>query len=136
MNSSYESEFIKTNARDLTDIDTKSNNTYLSNLGLLSSTKFLFKGSLEQKKLNSTNSLTTELMKDVSNIGLPKIRKTEQEKFNDKIINKDKEKYKDSWIGIDSQNITKIILIKVVDQCYFEGHLRLKNNLDNEYINN
>jgi len=134
MNSSYESEFIKTNARDLTDIDTKSNNTYISNIGLLSSNKFLFKGSLEQKKLNSTNSLTTDLMNDVSNIELPKIRKTEQEKFNDKIINKDKEKYKDSWINIDSQNITNIILIKVVDQCYFEGHLHLKNNLDNEYI--
>ena len=134
MNSSYESEFIRNNARDLIDIDTKSNNTYISSIGLLAQNSFLFKGSLEQKKLNSTNSLTTELMKDVSNIGLPKIRKTEQEKFNDKIINKDKEKYKDSWIGIDSQNITKIILIKVVDQCYFEGHLRLKNNLDNEYI--
>ena len=135
MNTSYESEFIKTNARDLMDIDTKSNNTTLSNFGLLSSTRFLFKGSLlEQKKLNSTNSLNTELIKEGSNLGLPKLRKTEKEKFNDKIINKDKEKYKDSWIDIDSQNISKIILIKVVDQCYFEGHLRLKNNLDNEYI--
>ena len=135
MNTSYESEFIKTNARDLMDIDTKSNNTTLSNFGLLSSTRFLFKGSLlEQKKLNSTNSLNTDLIKEGSNLGLPKLRKTEKEKFNDKIINKDKEKYKDSWIDIDSQNISKIILIKVVDQCYFEGHLRLKNNLDNEYI--
>ena len=135
MNTSYESEFIKTNARDLMDIDTKSNNTTLSNFGLLSSTRFLFKGSLlETKKLNSTNSLNTDLIKEGSNLGLPKLRKTEKEKFNDKIINKDKEKYKDSWIDIDSQNISKIILIKVVDQCYFEGHLRLKNNLDNEYI--
>ena len=135
MNTSYESEFIKTNARDLMDIDTKSNNTTLSNFGLLSSTRFLFKGSLlEAKKLNSTNSLNTDLIKEGSNLGLPKLRKTEKEKFNDKIINKDKEKYKDSWIDIDSQNISKIILIKVVDQCYFEGHLRLKNNLDNEYI--
>ena len=135
MNTSYESEFIKTNARDLMDIDTKSNNITLSNFGLLSTTRFLFKGSLlEQKKLNSTNSLNTDLIKEGSNLGLPKLRKTEKEKFNDKIINKDKEKYKDSWIDIDSQNISKIILIKVVDQCYFEGHLRLKNNLDNEYI--
>ena len=29
MNSSYESEFIRNNARDLIDIDTKSNNTYI-----------------------------------------------------------------------------------------------------------
>ena len=72
MNSSYESEFIRNNARDLIDIDTKSNNTYISSIGLLAQNSFLFKGSLEQKKLNSTNSLTTELMKDVSNIGLPK----------------------------------------------------------------
>jgi len=47
MNSSYESEFIKNNARNLTDIDTKSNNTYISNIGLLTSNKFLFKGSLQ-----------------------------------------------------------------------------------------
>ena len=44
------------------------------------------------------------------------------------------EKYQDSWIDICSSNISKIVLIKVVDQCYFEGHLHLKNNLDTEYI--
>ena len=125
----------KLNSRDLnTDFDTKSINTItnLSNLGV--SNLFLFKGSLIEKKLNSTNSITTELIKDSSNLGLPKIRKTQKEKLNEKIINKDKEKYKDSWIDIDLQNISKIILIKVVDQCYFEGHLHLRNNSNNEYI--
>ena len=135
MNSSFESDFNKLNSRDLnTDFDTKSINTItnLSNLGV--SNLFLFKGSLIEKKLNSTNSITTELIKDSSNLGLPKIRKTQKEKLNEKIINKDKEKYKDSWIDIDLQNISKIILIKVVDQCYFEGHLHLRNNSNNEYI--
>ena len=133
MNSSFEYDFNKLNSRDLnTDFDTKSINTItnLSNLGV--SNLFLFKGSLIEKKLNSTNS--TELIKDSSNLGLPKIRKTQKEKLNEKIINKDKEKYKDSWIDIDLQNISKIILIKVVDQCYFEGHLHLRNNSNNEYI--
>jgi len=139
MNSSYESEFNKTNfvMKDMiTEIDTKSINTNLSNLnlGYLSSNKLLVKGSLDTKKLGSTFSLQNEILKDTSSSGLIKIRKTEKEKLNSKIINIDKDKYQDSWIDICSTNITKIVLIKVVDQCYFEGHLHLKNNLDTEFI--
>ena len=139
MNSSYESEFNKTNfvMKDMiTEIDTKSINTNLSNLnlGYLSSNKLLVKGSLDTKKLGSTFSLQNEILKDTSSSGLIKIRKTEKEKLNSKIINIDKDKYQDSWIDICSPNITKIVLIKVVDQCYFEGHLHLKNNLDTEFI--
>ena len=139
MNSSYESEFNKTNfvMKDMiTEIDTKSINTNLSNLnlGYISSNKLLVKGSLDTKKLGSTFSLQNEILKDTSSSGLIKIRKTEKEKLNSKIINIDKDKYQDSWIDICSPNITKIVLIKVVDQCYFEGHLHLKNNLDTEFI--
>ena len=140
MNSSYESEINKTNfgMKDImTEIDNKSINTNLSNLNFLylSSNKLLQKGSIiEQKKLGSTISLPNEILKDTSSLGFTKIRKTEKEKLNNKIININNEKYRESWIEICSQNITKIILIKVVDQCYFEGHLHLKNNLDTEYI--
>ena len=140
MNSSYESEINKTNfgMKDImTEIDNKSINTNLSNLNFLylSSNKLLQKGSIiEQKKLGSTISLPNEFLKDTSSLGFTKIRKTEKEKLNNKIININNEKYRESWIEICSQNITKIILIKVVDQCYFEGHLHLKNNLDTEYI--
>ena len=58
MNSSYETEFNKTNIfmKDIiTETDNKSINTNLSNLniGILSSNKFLFKGSLtDQNQLN------------------------------------------------------------------------------------
>ena len=34
---------------------------------------------------------------------------------------------------LDKKN-TKIVLVKVIDQNYFEGHLRLKNNLKSEYL--
>ena len=139
MNSSYESEFNKKNfgMKDMiTEIDTKSINTNLSNLnfGNFSSTKLFFKNSSEQKKLGSTFSLQNEILKDTSSLGLIKIRKTEKEKLNNKIINLDNKKYEDSWIDICSDSISKIVLTKVVDQCYFEGHLHLKNNLDTEYI--
>ena len=140
MNSSYESEFNKTNflIKDIiTDIDNKSINTNLSNLnlGILSSNKLLFKGSItEQKQLGSTLSLQNELLKDTSSLGFSKIRKVEKEKLSNKLININEEKYKDSWIEICLENIKKIILIKVVDQCLYEGHLHLKNNLDTEYI--
>ena len=134
INISFESEFNKTNflfKDGFTENDTKSINTNLSNLNLgnFSSNKFLFKGSItEQKKLTSTNSLSNEILKDMSGLGLTKIR-SEKEKFNSKLINLNDEKYQDSWIDIDSTNISKIVLIKVVDQCYFEGHLHLKSNL-------
>jgi hypothetical protein len=140
MNSSYESEFNKTNffMKDMiTEIDTKSITTNLSNLnlGYLSSNKLLVKGSLtDTKKLGSTFSLQNEILRDTSSLGLIKIRKTDKEKLNSKIINLNEGKYQDSWIDICSSNISKIVLIKVVDQCYFEGHLHLKNNLDTEYI--
>ena len=139
INISFESEFNKTNflfKDGFTENDTKSINTNLSNLNLgnFSSNKFLFKGSItEQKKLTSTNSLSNEILKDMSGLGLTKIR-TEKEKFNSKLINLNDEKYQDSWIDIDSTNISKIVLIKVVDQCYFEGHLHLKSNLNTEHI--
>ena len=140
MNSSYETEFNKTNIfmKDIiTETDNKSINTNLSNLniGILSSNKFLFKGSLtDQKQLGSTLSLPNEILKDTSSLGFTKIRKTDKEKLNNKLVNINMEKYQNSWIEICSKNISKIILIKVVDQCYFEGHLHLKNNLNNEYI--
>ena len=139
INISFESEFNKTNflfKDGFTENDTKSINTNLSNLNLgnFSSNKFLFKGSIiEHKKIASTNSLTNDILKDMSGLGLTKIR-SEKEKFNNKLINLNNEKYQDSWIDIDSTNISKIVLIKVVDQCYFEGHLHLKSNLNTEHI--
>ena len=84
MNSSFESDVNRTNliSKDiLTEIDNKSINTNLSSL-MLGSNKFLFKGNINDNKiLSSANSLTNEFLKDVSSIGLTKMRKTEKIKI-------------------------------------------------------
>ena len=38
------------------------------------------------------------------------------------------------FLEIPDKKNTKIILVKVIDQNYYEGHLRLKNNLTSEYL--
>ena len=43
-------------------------------------------------------------------------------------------KNKTPFLEIPDKKNTKIILVKVIDQNYFEGHLRLKNNLTSEYL--
>jgi len=137
INSSFESAMNQTaNYRDLnTDNDAKSINTNIS-YGQFSTNRFIFRNNLiEQKERTSTYVSNNDLLKDTSSLGLSMIKKNEKSKLRNKIINLNKEKYKDSWININnSQEISKIILIKVVDQCYFEGHLNLKNKLDSEYI--
>lgn len=137
INSSFESAMNQTaNYRDLnTDNDAKSINTNIS-YGQFSTNRFIFRNNLiEQKERTSTYVSNNDLLKDTSSLGLTMLKKDEKSKLRNKIINLNKEKYKDSWININnSQEISKIILIKVVDQCYFEGHLNLKNKLDSEYI--
>jgi len=137
INSSFESAMNQTaNYRDLnTDNDAKSINTNIS-YGQFSTNRFIFRNNLiEQKERASTYISNNDLLKDASSLGLSMLKKDEKSKLHNKIINLNKEKYKDSWININnSQEISKIILIKVVDQCYFEGHLNLKNKLDSEYI--
>ena len=133
---SFENDINKTNffMKDLATEDIKSINTNLSNfnIGHLSSIK-LFKNNLTDLQ-KTGNSISNYISKDISSIGLSILKKSDKEKFKDKAINLEKEKYEDSWIDIYSQDITKIILIKVVDQCYFEGHLHLRSNLNTEYI--
>ena len=136
INSSFESAMNQTNNnRDLiTDNDTKSINTNIS-YSQFSNNRFIFKNNLiEQKDRNSAYTSNNDLLKDTSSLGLSMIKKDEKAKLRNKIINLNKERYKNSWIEINSQDISKIILIKVVDQCYFEGHLQLKNKLESEYI--
>ena len=38
------------------------------------------------------------------------------------------------YLEIPDKKNTKIVLVKVIDQNYYEGHLRLKNNLTSEYL--
>ena len=41
---------------------------------------------------------------------------------------------KTPYLEIQDKKNTKIILVKVIDQNYYEGHLRLKNNFKSEYL--
>ena len=49
-------------------------------------------------------------------------------------MNLDKDKTNQRWLDISDKDNTKITLIKIIDQNYYEGHLKLKNNLNTEYI--
>ena len=135
-NSSFESAMNQTaNYRDLiADNDTKSINTNLS-YGQFSTNRLIFKNNLIEQRDKTSTFVSNNDLKDTSSLGLSIFKKDEKSKLRNKILNLNKDKYKDSWININnSQEISKIILIKVVDQCYFEGHLNLKNKLDSEYI--
>ena len=139
MNSSFESTINKTNyvMRELNiENDTNTMNTNLSylNPSIIASNKLLFKNTLfDNKRRGSFLVSNSNIFKEGSSIGLM-LKKEEDSKIRNKIINLNKDKYEDSWINIVSSDISKIVLIKVVDQCYFEGHLHLKNNLNTEYI--
>lgn len=139
MNSSFDSTINKTNfvMKDLITDDNNTSNTNISNLysGQFSTNRLIFKNTLiDQKNKGSFHVSNNDLLKESSSLGLITIRKDEKSKLRNKLLNLNKDKYKDSWIDISSQNISKIVLIKVVDQCYYEGHLHLKNKLKNEYI--
>ena len=144
MNSSFDSSMNKTNyfMKDLiTENDNNTTNTNISflNMGQFSTNRLIFKNTLLEQKTRASSYYMSNYdnLEDTNSLGLTVIRKNKNSKIINKIINLNKEKYKESWIdisSISSKDISKIILIKVVDQCYFEGHLYLKNKLDSEYI--
>lgn len=134
MNSSFDSTNIRTNyvMRDLIT----ENDTNTVNSTFFFPSKLAFRNNLlEKNNKGGTSQLSNnDLLKDSSSLGLFPIRKDEKSKLKNKLINLNKDKYKDSWVDIISQDISKIVLIKVIDQCYYEGHLHLKNKLNSEYI--
>ena len=138
MNSSFDST-TKTNfvndliiENDLKSINT--NNSFYNN-NQFPTNRLVFKNNLlSQNTKNSAYISNKDLLKDTISLGSTLIRRDEKSKLKNKIINLNKDKYKDSWLDISSHDISKIILIKVIDQVYFEGHLILKNKLKSEYI--
>ena len=126
MNSSFESGIIKTNY----DTNTMNSNLSFLNPSLQPSSIFILKSNLYDKGRGSNY---INVKEEGSSMGLI-LKKDENSKIRNKIINLNKDKYEDSWINIKSSDISKIVLIKVVDQCYFEGHLHLINKLTSEYI--
>ena len=139
MNSSFDSTNFKSFPMNKELVIENDNNTINSNTSFLtsaqfSSNKFFFKNTLLESKKGGSFYNSNNDIKDTSSVGLMVFQKEENSKLYNKIINLNQEKYKDSWIEITSQSISKIILIKIIDQCHFEGHLHLKNNLNSEYI--
>lgn len=140
MNTSFESYNFRTNFQSkefLTENDSNTfypNNSFLTSAQMSTNKLFFKRNLLDPRRGSSYTSNNNELLKDTSSLGLIIIKKDENSKLKNKIINLNTDKFKVSWIDISSQYISKIILIKVVDQCYFEGHLFLKNKLNSEYI--
>ena len=139
MNSSFDSTNFKSFPMNRELVIENDNNTINSNTSFLtsaqfSSNKFFFKNTLLESKKGGSFYNSNNDIKDTSSVGLMVFQKEENSKLYNKIINLNQEKYKDSWIEITSHSISKIILIKIIDQCHFEGHLHLKNNLNSEYI--
>ena len=136
MNASFESTNIRTNLIMENDTNTINTNTSFLTVGQFSSNKLFFKNNLLDLKRRGSSFITNNeiLLKDTSSLGLSMVKKDENIKLYNKIINLNNEKYNDSWIQIESTSISNIILIKIVDQCYFEGHLILKNKSYSECV--
>jgi hypothetical protein len=73
------------------------------------------------------NNIISNLFPENKNSGLNNI-----ENLSNLNINNSKNKL--SCLDISDKNSTKITLVKIIDQNYYEGHLNLKNNLKSEYV--
>ena len=84
---------------------------------------------------SSFNNLnTTDILKNSKNqnINIDNIYSKESpEQIN---LIQSQSKNQTPFLEIPDKKNTKIILVKVIDQNYYEGHLRLKNNLTSEYL--
>jgi len=86
---------------------------------------------------SSFNNLNTiDLFKNAKNqnLNLDNIYFNNNEKAENINSIQNSTKNKTPFLDIPDKKNTKIILVKVIDQNYFEGHLRLKNNLTSEYL--
>ena len=123
-----ESSLIFENQKDEIKIDKK--------LSTINESKIQIKKSLLFSNINNDSH-------DINNINTNDILNNSKSKLN---MNLKGEKGKienlNSWqktstnpfLDIPDKKNTKIILVKIIDQNYYEGHLRLKNNLNSEYL--
>lgn len=101
------------------NIDNNTNNNFLKNT-LSQRTNFI-------SSINIQN----------NNKVLNAIENFSNQKFHGEMsnLNLGKDKIKFPWLFIpDKKNNTKITLIKIIDQNYYEGHLKLVNNFKSEYL--
>ena len=88
------------------------------------------------KTLTQKANLISDLTSENKNNILHTIQSYSNIKFTGEIskLNLDKDKNKIPCLYIPDKKYTKITLIKIIDQNFFEGHLTLKNNLKTEYV--
>ena len=79
-------------------------------------------------ELNSEKKSKSQLIDTIDNYSSNNIH---SKLFN---LNKSTDKIKNPCILLKDKNSTKITLVKVIDQYYYEGHLKLKNILKSEYL--
>ena len=87
--------------------------------------QLLIKSSLISDRNSQNNNKILNAIENYSN-----------QQFHEQIskLNLNTEKIKFPCLYIPDKKNTKITLIKIIDQNFFEGHLKLKNNLKNEYV--
>ena len=102
-----------------------------------------FNSFFNNKEIIDSNALTKTSNRNINNINIKEINNSqdsiETNSNNNIIINNTENKSNNNNNKINSQDLylsfesPTIILIKIVDNCYFEGHLHLKNNV-NKYL--
>ena len=87
--------------------------------------QLLIKSSLISDRNSQNNNKILNAIENYSN-----------QQFHEQIskLNLNTEKIKFPCLYIPDKKNTKLTLIKIIDQNFFEGHLKLKNNLKNEYV--
>ena len=86
--------------------------------------------------LTKNNNLISDLTSEQKDKRLNKKESYSNLKFPTELssLNLNQKKIKQLCLDISDKKNTKITLVKVIDQYYYEGHLKLKNNLKKEYV--
>ena len=89
-----------------------------------------------KNQLTIKSSLLSDRNSKNNNKILSAIENYSNQQFHQQIskLNLNTDKIKFPCLYIPDKKNTKITLIKIIDQNFFEGHLKLKNNLKNEYV--
>lgn len=88
--------------------------------------------------LNQNNNLISDFNSENKNDNqlLNTIENYSKNQFRSRVskLNLGKDNIKNPCLDLSDKNSTIITLVKIIDQYYYEGHLKLKNNLKSEYL--
>ena len=127
---SVKSDFFE-EQNELDDIKEKTDNNRNSNI--INESKTQIRKSLMFSNLQDSSP-------DLNNMNNLNIFQNNPKKIGDSELSQEKMKTLNlkpnstPYLEIPDKKNTKIVLVKVIDQNYYEGHLRLKNNLTSEYL--